>query len=133
VNLSDHEIACAILKLHKKFPRMVVDGLNTDHYNPEPVPVEVIIADVLKHRGQIPSCMLWLDVCEKRKTFFRGADTYTYKHEIETHIGLWFSHASLLTAVELSGVDMVSNPNRTWAGLLKLGSCRPGSMGISID
>ena len=116
------KVLAAVESLKNKYPAMAVDKLEAS----KPQTVDEIAVDVFRNLAQVEECAAWLAACPQVKQFNRRYDTYSYKHEVERHVGHWVSHTSLLVAVELSDIDMEQDPTRTWAGLLKLGADRPG-------
>ena len=116
------DVAAAVGRLKAKYPLMAVDKLQAD----EPQTVDEIVVDVFCNLSQVEECALWLAQCHPVARFNRRQDTYSYKHEVERHAGHWLSHTSLLVAIELAELDMIQDPTRPWAGLLKLGADRPG-------
>lgn len=125
MKITDHDIAAAVAALATRFPDLTVDGLRPTS-GIAALPLANFVEDAIKYREHVTICVAWLSVCQKRETFRRHTDTYSYKHEVEADTGRWISHTAFLVAVELAGLEMKPNPERDWAGLLKLGPSRPG-------
>lgn len=122
------DIKRAVTELRGEHSGFSVDGLTPLAFATEVPPIEAVIAEAERFPDQIEACMFWLATCQRVKPYRTTHDTYQYKHEVEAVIGRWVSHTSFLVAVQLSGLRMIPNPDRPYAGLLQLGLRRPGAI-----
>jgi len=118
--ITDHEIVQAVFALKAQYPQLCVDALCYDGPPPYRDGVEQIVADALRNRNQVQPCIDWIGRRKRAQTFCRQYDTYSYKHAVEYEVGFWVSHMSFLVAVQVTGVVMEADPDRLWAGSLKI-------------
>lgn len=115
----------AIIALRNQFPGYTIDGIGPGPGDKVQASLDQIYCDALRHTHHFDMCNAWMDQCKFGKRFDRLHDTYTLKHEIEVlNPCRWVSHASLLIALQMRGIELKRNPDRPWAALIKV-SRRP--------